>query len=605
MSARVPVCKTLGLTVLVCSCCLFSLSCAHSLLPGQGSVCKSGVLIMPPKKKKKASPNFGGANLAELQQLSLLLPLLRSGALSDFVAGAQAQPKNQPSVSRAAPSPEPESKEGWKVVKPKRPEVVDATVKSEPLSDVLQQEGFNAEVVACVDLLSQSKACVALVSFSEAKKAVAELSSPLPMAILSTRKVDEKGEELAVLVKDKLGKLQTRTRFLVQLGAKPVTFNQSHIAKGGEVGELRKPVVVFLVQEKISKDMWENALKKPKHLIDQWLRSLLQTESIGRIQEPRLSEGILSAVAYVLAGNVDLVLKASGQQGVLSRPYWDSDRQPEMFAKVFLDCKHDREAALRIASSVKDKAWGLMSTRKGWASRVLAADQQAIQTQTNPSFQVGKVYKVSGLPLSWHEENVKKFLGDLDAMPLKFFRIGFRATWLVRSSQPPPATTVTNSDPVGLNVLAVISESEPKMQKTREVFRPATMRPGTRNAVSKESASQRQPPPLQRQPTTPKKAPSRDQPVFELPESALASIQAAIAAALAPLHAKMQAMDLELQEMGRLPPDVDTESEADSEREDGMQVDARSKRPLDKDGSSTVILRRKKTLERPAQAQRK
>ena len=71
------------------------------------------------------------------------------------------------------------------------------------------------------------------------------------------------------------------------------------------------------------------------------------------------------------------------------------------------------------------------------------------------------------------------------------------------------------------------------------------------------------------------------------------------------MQQKIAAMDSEMQEMGRLPPDVETESEADSEREPGMQVDSRSKRPLDKDSSSTVILRRKKTLERPAQAQRK
>jgi hypothetical protein len=570
-------------------------------------VCQQFLLSMPVKKKKKL-PSFGGANSAELQQLSALLPLLRSGALSQFVSGATPSQTSQPTKSPAA-KPPPKAKDGWKLVKTKKIAETDAAAPTNHVHEILQPEGFNADVVAGVDFLTQSKACVALVSFSEAKKVVAELSSPLPMAILSTRKVDDKGEELAVLVKDKLGKLQTRTRFLVQLGAKPVTFNQSHFAKGGEVGELRKPVVVFLAQEKTSKDMWENALKNPKQMTDQWLRSVLQTESIGRIQEPRLSEGTLSAVAYVLAGNVDLVLKASGQQGVLSRPYWDSDRQPEMFAKVFLDCKHDREAALRIASSVKEKAWGLMSTKKGWAIRVLAADQQAIQTQTNPSFQVGKVYKVSGLPLSWHEENVKKILGDWDAMPIKSFRIGFRATWLVRSSQPPPATTLTNSDPVGLNVLAVISESEPRPQKTREVLRPANLKPGTGNAVCKESASQRQPPPVQRQPTAPKKVPSRDQPAFELPESALASIQAAIAAALAPLQAKLHAMDLELQEMGKLPPDMETESEAESEKEKGedadMQGDTRSKRPLEEENNSFVTLRRKKTLERPARTQRK
>ena len=103
------------------------------------------------------------------------------------------------------------------------------------------------------------------------------------MAVLSTQKLDGEGEEVCVLVKDKHGKLQSRVRFMIQLGAQPVTFNRSHVSKGGEVGELRKPVVVFLAQEKSSKELWEHALKNPKQMADKWLKTMLEPGAVGRI----------------------------------------------------------------------------------------------------------------------------------------------------------------------------------------------------------------------------------------------------------------------------------------------------------------------------------
>ena len=135
----------------------------------------------------------------------------------------------------------------------------------------------------------------------------------------------------------------------------------------------------------------------------------------------------------------------------------DADVQPEKYAKVVLDLKHNRDAALRIAATIGQKSWGIVPTRKGWAVRVLAEDQEAVQKELNPTFVTGDMYSVSGLPLSWHEENVRNFLGDWDAKPVKSFRTGFRSTWLVRASVPPKAATLKNVDPMGLNVLAVVS----------------------------------------------------------------------------------------------------------------------------------------------------
>ena len=265
--------------------------------------------------------------MAELHQLSALLPLLRSGVLSQFFA--EVQPMSSGRTSKAEKSSSvptsPAANEGWKSVKakkqtaPKEPPKSDvsAPVSSNMLvSDQLQSQGFNADVVPCMTALVREKACVCLASLSDARKAKGELSSALPMAVLSTQKLDGEGEEVCVLVKDKHGKLQSRVRFMIQHGAMPVTYNLGHVAKGAEIGDIRKQVVVFLEEQKSATDIWKQALSGPKTMVDRWLKDVVKVEKVGRIQEARLCDGLLSTVVAVPAGSVDAILKASGERGV-------------------------------------------------------------------------------------------------------------------------------------------------------------------------------------------------------------------------------------------------------------------------------------------------
>ena len=67
----------------------------------------------------------------------------------------------------------------------------------------------------------------------------------------------------------------------------------------------------------------------------------------------------------MLPASVDAVLKASEKREVLSRPFWDAERQPDLYSKVILDVKHDREAAVRIAGTIGGQAWGMLPTEKG------------------------------------------------------------------------------------------------------------------------------------------------------------------------------------------------------------------------------------------------
>ena len=63
-----------------------------------------------------------------------------------------------------------------------------------------------------------------MASVSEAKKAITELKSEKPLAILCAANIDLNGEEVHVLVEDPSGRWQTRRRFLFQLGVGQVTY---------------------------------------------------------------------------------------------------------------------------------------------------------------------------------------------------------------------------------------------------------------------------------------------------------------------------------------------------------------------------------------------
>ena len=126
--------------------------------------------------------------------------------------------------------------EGWKEVRAK-----ETKLKPVKNTDVLIQEGWSGKVVDDVAGLKTDAACVCLATQSEAKKALAELSSKLPMGVLAPAKVDGKGEEIACLVTDATGKKQTRIRFLLQLGIEHVKFTPTQAKAGGSVGIVDAP----------------------------------------------------------------------------------------------------------------------------------------------------------------------------------------------------------------------------------------------------------------------------------------------------------------------------------------------------------------------------
>ena len=224
---------------------------------------------MPPGKGRRGAK----PSAAEWRLLASLLPLLRSGSAelkACLGAGASSAPKK--SSQGAGKASKVQSKEetpvmepGWKVVKKKAKLAPEGeTEQSAPRQmDELLPQGFNAEPVRGVAALTRDRACVTLASLAEAKKAKEELNSSLPMAVLSTQKLNGEGEEIACLVKDKNGKLQTRTCFLVRLGANPVLHNLNHVATDSSAGEERQQVVILWRKKKLQQKLGKQ-LSKPQ-----------------------------------------------------------------------------------------------------------------------------------------------------------------------------------------------------------------------------------------------------------------------------------------------------------------------------------------------------
>ena len=179
-------------------------------------------------KKKSAK----GVPPREMKQLLALLPLLRSGALAHLLPVASSakpetkktkKPKvekgNAPSslfqVQAEASAAGISEEAGWKVQQ--KPKKTVPFAGAGP-TDQLLPEGWNVGILPCAGELTSESTGVVLCSSKEAQQLVTEVSAQKPLAALSPLDIDEKGQQVHVLVKDANGKTQCRKRLLFQLG---------------------------------------------------------------------------------------------------------------------------------------------------------------------------------------------------------------------------------------------------------------------------------------------------------------------------------------------------------------------------------------------------
>ena len=79
-------------------------------------------------------------------------------------------------------------------------------------------------IIGSISELNVSEPGVCLVSCSEARKVWKELTGVSPLAILCPSNIDNRGQELHVLMEDASGRCVVRRRFIIQLGIGEVTY---------------------------------------------------------------------------------------------------------------------------------------------------------------------------------------------------------------------------------------------------------------------------------------------------------------------------------------------------------------------------------------------
>ena len=108
----------------------------------------------------------------------------------------------------------------------------------------------------------------------------------------------------------------------------------------------------------------------------------------------------------------------------------------------------------------------------GWSVRVLPEDYEEVLKELRPddfaNF-IGVDYLVTGLPMDWGSAAVAKFIAPWDDHAIVRYsrRSGWNKHWVVRSKQDPPTEPLVNPDEMGLKVLAVIRELQPRVNKNK------------------------------------------------------------------------------------------------------------------------------------------
>ena len=210
--------------------------------------------------------------------------------------------------------------------------------------------------------LTVSGAGVCLVSSAEARKAILELKSEKALAILAPANINNVGEELHVMVEGAGGRWQVCRRFLFQLGAIPVTYMEDKPKREFKPDSVK--VVLSISKSCTDADTWSHACKNATELTKQWLRQRAKVEFLD-VRPPTRQAGVedvLQIVVFVFAFAFTILLRASGKDGVITRPFFESDADKNMYRCVPLDTGISVQAALRQADFLGDQAFGVIAT---------------------------------------------------------------------------------------------------------------------------------------------------------------------------------------------------------------------------------------------------
>lgn len=179
----------------------------------------------------------------------------------------------------------------------------------------------------------------------------------------------------------------------------------------------------------------------------------------------------LQIVSTIALACRDKVLRCSGQEGVLIRPFHDTPQDRDKYKVVPLDLKFSVQEAKCKADLLGDLSVCLTTCGKGFGVCVLTQNhEQCAKTLYPQDWKrfLGEKWTISGLPCSCGGLALQRLLEDWEVFPLHTYRVGdgLRATrtWVVRSAQTPPKTLLPHS--FGL---ACVKKWEPPVGPSRPV----------------------------------------------------------------------------------------------------------------------------------------
>ena len=147
-------------------------------------------------------------------------------------------------------------------------------------------------------------------------EALEKPNADVPQALLCGVQVDDLGEFVKVPVTDASGRVQSRSRYLFQIGTGAVTCSIESIPKG----TFRKKTVLASVVFKhkdLDKQTWDRAVSEPEETVSTWLaEKKVQTLEV---HGPTGGPGRAKVVVRLESHLEDTFLRLSGQDGI-ARP---------------------------------------------------------------------------------------------------------------------------------------------------------------------------------------------------------------------------------------------------------------------------------------------
>ena len=403
-----------------------------------------------------------GVSKEEWQLLQQILELLRSGALSALLPQAPTTVAPHPVSTPIREKNQVRHEDSnWKVVKSKKP-----ASPNQVSAKTLVSKGWSVPIRAKVTELRMGSAGVCLASAAETKQIRKEMKADMPTAVLSPVNIDGEGEEISVFTTDKNGRAQTRVRYMFQLGPAPVMFRSS-VPTVPTKSDCSK-MVLTLLREHMEDPKWDYALKRGRSAVRLWMQERVKVDAldIGPPTRPCGDTESMQFVVYVPKVSVNGLLMASGKDGVFTRYFFESDADRNRFKIVHLPDHPTLEVAQRQSARMAEVSAGVVSTKRGFAIRVIAAHYESSVKTLHPHDSerlLGKRWEISGLPLSMGRIALMEFLDTWRVSPEYTFRQGTRRTWIVRAATDPAFTKVQHDQG-----LAVVNEAQARFVPTHQ-----------------------------------------------------------------------------------------------------------------------------------------